>query len=358
MLTACIAGLGGIGKNKHIPALKKLSGEVKVTGVTDARPERMDEAEKLLGYPVGKYADFKEMILKEKPDFADICTPNFLHDEFAVFALENGVNVVCEKPDAVSVERAAAMREAAEKSGKTLMVIRNNRFLASSQKLKAMADAGDFGELYTGRCGWIRRRGIPGSGGWFTTKAQSGGGPLIDLGVHMLDLALYIMGNPKVISVSGSTYNKFANSKDKPDSVHSKFGDAAEYGTFDVEDLAIGFLKLEGGKSLQIEFSWASNIKRETRFVELRGEKLGFNWKDGAYSLYGPRPLKRGLADCLSRLNQLRNNGNGHEKNLAHFIKVLKGEEKPVFTPDQGVNMIKILTGIYRSAETGREVIF
>ncbi|CAN7627237.1 Gfo/Idh/MocA family protein [Paenibacillus sp. LjRoot56] len=112
------------------------------------------------------------------------------------------------------------------------------------------------GEVYTGRCGWIRRRGIPGKGGWFTTKELSGGGPLIDLGVHMIDLAVWLMGNPKQVAVSGATYTKFANN-DISDSVHSQFGEKQENGTFDVEDLAIGFIR----------FGWSLSLLRSMALI-------------------------------------------------------------------------------------------
>jgi predicted dehydrogenase len=149
------------------------------------------------------------MIDKEELDAVDICTPNKIHSIAAVYALENGLHVLCEKPDAVSVAEAEKMKKASEESGKTLMVIRNNRFRPSTKFMKQFIAEGKMGEIYAGRCGWIRRRGIPGWGGWFTDKEQSGGGPLIDLGVHIIDLTMYLMGNAKPVTVSGSTYKKF-----------------------------------------------------------------------------------------------------------------------------------------------------
>lgn len=355
MVKVALIGCGGIAKGAHIPGYKNIDN-AEVVAVCDILPERMDEAESKLGKTVKKYTDYKELIEKEDIDMADICTPNYLHADIAIYALEHGVNAFSEKPDTISVERVLDMKRAQEESGKHLMVMRNNRYWPSAKELKAMVENGDFGEIYTGRCGWIRRRGIPGKGGWFTTKEMSGGGPLIDLGVHMIDLAVYLMGNPRAVSVSGCTYNKFADSEDKGDSVHSKFGDAVEDGIFDVEDLAIGFIKFENGASLQIEFSWASNIKRETTFVELRGTKLGTKWSNGSYELYDGGKGST-FKNVFKKAGQYSKYKNIHGENLKHFVNVIENKEKPDFTIDQGVNMIKILDAIYKSAETGKEII-
>ena len=178
----------------------------------------------------------------------------------------------------------------------------------------------------------------------------------------MIDLAIYLMGNPTAVSVSGCTYSKFANSDDKADSVHAQFGEAKEDGVFDVEDLAIGFIKFDNGASLQIEFSWASNIKRESTFVELRGTKKGLEWKDGTINLYDEKKTtKIDTIKCNARAKNYQSgiyhSDNGHEANIRHFIDVITKGTEPVYKIEQGVNMIKILTGIYKSAETGREVV-
>ncbi len=355
MVRIGLIGCGGIAQGAHIPGYRNIeNGEV--VAICDILPEKMDQAEKKLGKKVSKYLDYKEMIEKEKLDMVDICTPNYLHADIAIYALEHGLNAFSEKPDTISVQRVLDMQRAQKESGKHLMVMRNNRYWPSSKQLKRMIDNGDFGEIYTGRCGWIRRRGIPGKGGWFTTKAQSGGGPLIDLGVHMIDLAIYLMGNPRAVAVSGCTYSKFADNNEKSDSINATFGVAVKDGTFDVEDLAIGFIKFENGASLQIEFSWASNIKRETTFVELRGTKKGVKWSNGSYELYDGGKGSS-LKNTVKRVGQYSKYRNIHGANLSHFINVIENGEKPDFTIEQGINMIKILMAMYESAETGKEVI-
>ena len=253
-----IVGVGSIARVAHICSYNGME-DVEIVAVSDIVPEKMNYDQ--IPATAKKYADYREMLEKESLDAVDICTPNDLHSEIAVYALEHGKHVFCEKPDAISFEERKRMSEAQQKSGKVLMVMRNNRHTAGSLYLKKCVEAGEFGEIYAGRCGWIRRRGIPGKGGWFTTKSRSGGGPLIDLGVHMLDLAIYLMGNPKAVAVSGSTYCKFAEADDISDSEHSSFGEKKEDGIFDVEDLATGFIRFENGASLQVEFSWASNIE-------------------------------------------------------------------------------------------------
>lgn len=359
-LRVCIVGCGGISQCAHSPALKKLSdeGSVEVVAVCDIKAEKMDVVEKILGHKVNKYTDYKEMILTEKPDMVNVCTPNYLHSEISCFALLNGANAICEKPDAMTVKQVEDMAAAEKKGGKKLMVIRNNRYHYWSQKFKKMIDDGEFGELYFGRCGWIRVRGIPGKGGWFTTKAQSGGGPCIDLGVHMIDLAMYLMGNPIAVSVSGSTYNKFAENTDNADSKDATFGEKQEGGTFDVEDLAGGFIKFENGAALQFEFSWASNIPKESSFVELRGTKKGLKWEWGWGNIFDGKPSKGGIFKLLkSAIEMLKNRKFCHYENIKHFVKVITEGIKPMYTVSQGINMIKILNGIYESAATGKEVI-
>lgn len=361
MLKVGIVGFGGIAQGPHVKAWKKIKN-VSVVAVCDINPEKLEKAKSVFSPDIKFYEDYKQMIDLEELDVVDVCTPNYLHSPITCYALGKGMNVLCEKPDAISVEDALKMQEAEKKSGKKLMVMRNNRYTYNSQYLKHLAQSGQAGDIYAGRCGWIRKRGIPGKGGWFTTKELSGGGPLIDLGVHMIDLAIYIMGNPKPVAVSGNTYSKFAESTDKADSVHAAFGEAKTDGVYDVEDLAMGFIKFDNGASLQIEFSWASNIKKESRFVELRGTKKGLEWKNDMINIYDE---KENTAIDKSKYNaQARKYDSGifrrmqgHEANINHFVDVVTKGVEPVFKIEQGVDMIKILTGIYESAATGKEVM-
>lgn len=347
-----IVGCGGISRWGHSAYYAARKDRVRVVAVCDILPGRAEAFRKEFHPGAKTYTDYRELLGRDDLDAVDVCTPNCLHAEIAVAALGRGLNVFCEKPDAVSADLAAGMAEAARKSGKLLMVMRNNRFSPLSRYAKKFIEDGRMGEIYAGRACWQRRRGIPGKGGWFTTKAQSGGGPLIDLGVHMIDLATWLMGNPKPVSVSGATYRKFAGAETS-DSPGSRFGDKVEGGVFDVEDLATGFIRFADGACLQTEFSWASNIREERRFVELRGTKAGMTWTDGRrMDIFGEDGGQ--LTD--TRLDAADQPG-GHYLNLENFFDVLDGKAAPCYLPEQGIDMIRIVDAMYESARTGREVV-
>ena len=349
-LRMAVIGCGGINRAAHWPGYEKMDN-VELVACCDILPDRVKEYAQARNIPF-YCTDYKDILKMDNVDAVDICTPNYLHSVIAVEALNAGKHVFCEKPDAVSVEEAEKMRAAAEKNGKVLMVMRNNRWRADAKFMKQYIESGKMGEIYAARCGWIRRRGIPGRGGWFTTKAQSGGGPLIDLGVHMIDLTMYLMGNPTPVSVTGCTYNKFANSEAGADSVHSQFGDSVSDGIFDVEDLAMGFIKFDNGACLQIEFSWASNIEKENAFTELRGSKSGATLDWNGFKIFTEE-----FGKTVDYLPNVKDEMPQHAANIAHFVDVVLNGAEPDFVPQQGVNMIKILEALYKSAETGKEVL-
>lgn len=350
-IKVAIIGCGGIARAAHIKSYQKLPDDFDVVAVCDIVESKAQAFAEEFGVPA-VYTDYRDVFGIEGLDAVDICTPNYLHSKIAVEALDRGLNVLCEKPDAINVKEAEKMKEAAQRSGKLLMVIRNNRFLAPSQYLKKDIEEGKFGKIYAGRCGWQRRRGIPGKGGWFTTKAQSGGGPLIDLGVHMIDLAMWLMGNPKPIAVCGNTYCEFANNN-VSESVDSAFGEKKENGTFDVEDLAMGYIRFENGACLQIEFSWASNVQEDDKFIELRGTNAGasFHSTDNVLRIFTEQYGK--TVDVIPNFGK---GLNGHLENIKNFAGALRGETEPLFKPEQGLNMIKILEALYESARIGKEV--
>jgi len=353
-----IVGLGGIANGAHLPALKKID-EVEIVAICDIRQEKIDACIERQGFPkdIKQYIRYQDMMDNEQLDLVHICTPNCFHSEIACYGLKKGINMLSEKPESMTVEQVLAIKAAQDESGKRFMAIRNNRYRYGSSVIKKMVDSGEMGDIYAARCGYIRRRGIPGMGGWFTTKAMSGGGPVIDLGVHMIDLTMFLMGNHKAVSVSGCTYTKFGMNEDKSDSIHSAFGEKVENGTFDVEDLAMGFIKFENGACLQIEFSWASNIKKEEQFSELRGTKLGARWSSGFYEIYDGTKKNSKLKTWLSYASQATKYRSSHYENIKHYVDVIQGRAEPMYTIDQGINMIKILCAIYESAATGKEIV-
>jgi len=348
-----IVGCGGMGTEFHAPAYDKMDN-AELVGFCDIISEKAQKLADQYGVK-NVFTDYNDLINMDGIDAIDICTPNYMHSVIAVAALNKGLHVFCEKPDAINTVEAQKMKDAAEASGKTLMVMRNNRYMPVSSFTKKYIEDGNMGEIYAARCGWQRRRGIPGKGGWFTTKAQSGGGPLIDLGVHMIDLTMWLMGNPTPVSVVGSTYSKFADT-DASDSEHSKFGEKNDEGTFDVEDLAMGFIKFDNGACLQLEFSWASNIDAESRYFELRGTKSGAMWTSNSDEKVRFYTEENGdIADYIPNIDNNRGIGH-HEANLRHFVDVVVNGTEPMFVPEQGLNMVKILEAIYKSAETGKEI--
>ncbi|MBD2846327.1 Gfo/Idh/MocA family oxidoreductase [Paenibacillus sp. IB182496] len=344
-----IVGTGKIFEGAHAPGWLA-NPDVEIAALCDTHlPAAQAQAERLGVRRV--YSSYEEMLEQEELDAIDICTPNIYHSGIAVAALDRGLHVFSEKPDAISPSEARRMADAAQRAGKVLMAMRNNRFTPQARFLKAYIDTGAMGEIYTARAGWLRRRGIPGRGGWFTTKALSGGGPLIDLGVHMLDVAIWLMGNPRPIAVSGATYTKFADSTIavSPD---ARFGTLVEGGTFDVEDLATGFIRFDNGASLQLEFSWAANVEEDIKFVELRGTQAGCSLRNAELKLM--TELAGALCDIAPRLTPPHELP--HARNIHHFVDCMLGRSQPLYTPEEGVDRIAILGALYESAGRGREV--
>ncbi|MGG1515409.1 Gfo/Idh/MocA family oxidoreductase [Paenibacillus oryzisoli] len=344
-----IVGAGKIFAGSHAPAWIN-NPHTDIVAICDAHLPNAEEQARVLG--VDKvYRDYIEMMEREQLDVIGVTTPNAYHAEVSIAALERGIHVFCEKPDAISEGEALKMAEAAKRSGKLLMVMRNNRFTPQAQFLKRYIASGAMGEIYTGRTGWLRRRGIPGRGGWFTTKALSGGGPLIDLGVHMIDVAIWLMGSPRPVAVSGAAYTKFADAKVQI-SEDSRFGTTQEGGVYDVEDLATGFIRFDNGASLQIEFSWASNVEDDLKFLELRGAKAGCSMKGQELKLM--TEIEDVLCDITPRFKGAEIAP--HRRNIDHFIDCVLGKAEPINSPESGVDMIRILQAIYESARIGAEV--
>lgn len=243
----------------------------------------------------------------------------------------------------------------AQHNGRTLMVCFNYRFRDDARWLMGMRDAGRMGSIYYARAGWIRNSGIPGFGGWFTTREKSGGGPLIDLGVHILDLTLWLMGYPRPVAVSGQTFAEFGPTRSKT------FGSKAPSGPggFDVEDLAAGFVRFENGAAMQIETSWAAHTKpgRDDYFVNLYG-------REGGAELYVANYTDRDTLnfyteDCGQPVlirPAIINRAGGHELAVAHFVDCVRSGRPVESTGAQGHALMRIIDALYESSQTGREV--
>ncbi|HZK26841.1 MAG TPA: Gfo/Idh/MocA family oxidoreductase [Thermoclostridium sp.] len=341
----CI-GAGGIARAKHIKEYKNIT-DVEFVAVCDSNEEFVKEVAEVEGFK-SYYIDYRDMLEKENLDFISICTPNVLHYPIAVKALDKGIHVHCEKPIAMNAVEAQLMVDAKNRSGKKLMIALNNRFTSHAWFVKRYAEEGLFGDIYHVRCGWKRLRGIPGKGGWFTNKELSGGGPLIDLGVHFIDLVMYFMVYPNPVTVSGSTYSKFSDNKCINSSGWGMTAD--EKGIMDVEDMAVGFVRLDNGATLDLEFSWASNIEHDENFYEIYGTDGGAIYRDGQLTI---------ITEQLSTVVEIKPNLNFKSpiNEFEHFIDCIRNNKEPLAKPEQAVKLMKIIDGIYQSAKTNREVV-
>jgi len=338
------AGIGRV----HLSGYAK-AADVDIAAVCDIDEDRARRTATEFGAPAS-YTDYKKMLAAGDVDAVSVCTPTALHTDIAIDCLAAGKHVICEKPMADTLDagqRIVSAAESAATRGQIFMMAMNNRFRAESIVLKTQIEAGELGEIYFAKCGWIRRNGIPGFGGWFTTKAMSGGGPLIDIGVHVMDLAIYLMGNPKPAAVFGSSYAKFG-----PRGLGGGPWGAPPSGEkkFDVEDLATGLIKFDNGATLFLEASWASHIKAEKMYLTLMGAEGGADLEPLAI-------YKEMHGTPVDILPEPSGAPGGHEAEILHFIDCIRRKRQPLATAEQGLHILQIIDGIYRSAESGHEVV-
>ena len=337
-------GVVGLGMGQaHINGYKE-HPDAEVVAIADVDKVRLEKSAKEQG--IAKYyTDALEMFKKEKLDIVSIAVPNKFHKPLTIAALESGAHVLCEKPMAMNAAEAEEMLAAAKRAKKRLGINFSFRFTPQSFAMKQLVESGELGDIYFGRTVWHRRRGMPGFGGWFGTKALSGGGPLIDLGVHRLDLALWLMDYPEPEWVMGSAYNHIASAIAKKQNK-----------TYDVEDLACGMIKFKNGATLEIEASWAANIKeREKMSTRLLGTKGGifqYNLEEG-YQFH---------VECYQEKAGCQYDMHLHPpvpacKNSYYtFVDCIVKKIPYVVTPEQGVTVMKLLDAIYKSAATGKPV--
>ncbi len=324
--------------------------EAEVVAVCDANEERAKATAEEFKIP-NVYTDYEKMLACEGIDAVSVCTPNFLHTPMTIAAFEAGKHVICEKPLAMTAADGEAMLAASKKAGKLFMTAFNNRFRGDTQILKKLIESGELGDIYYGKTGWLRRKGIPGMGGWFTTKSKSGGGPLIDLGVHMLDLAMWLMGNPKAVTVTGSTYAEFGP-KGEGQSTYGLTADAS--GGFDVEDLASAFIRMDNGATLTLEASWATQIQEEVLYTTLMGTKGGadVNPADGTEALKVYKDMCGTTVDITPAFPEQE----GHHTEIKHWVDCLVNGTELIATGEHGLEVVKILDAIYKSAAERREI--
>jgi predicted dehydrogenase len=300
------------------------------------------------------YRDHTELLAQPDIDGVSVCVPNHLHAPVAIAALEAGKHVLVEKPLATSVAEGEAIAKAAARTDRVLMVTFNYRFRSDSQILKRHVEAGNLDEIYFARAGWLRHQGIPtGANGWFTDKARSGGGCLIDLGVHMLDLALWLMGNPRVLSVNAATYAALGP-RGRGLFPGRRF--AGRIATFDVEDFVAALLRLEIGATLILEVSWAGYTQRGDRFfVHLWGKEGGAELNVLNYTDQDTLSFHTDLQGTRADISP-QTWGKSEKSVQGEFVRAICQGHALSPTVEEGLQVLRIIEAIYRSAAEGCEI--
>ncbi len=281
------------------------------------------------------YTNHLEMLENTDIDAVSVCLPNFLHAPISIDALNAGKHVLCEKPPARSAQEAKAMADAATENGKTLMYALVQRFGGNAQRLKQLVTAGELGDIYFGKAAYVRRRGIPiGKEGWFVDKERSGGGALIDIGVHALDCIWWLMNSPRPVEVMGAVYSHFGHLV--PDDVK-----------YDVDDGTFAQIHFENGATIILETTWALNLPGDN-YIKVAGTKAGATLNP--FTLYTEEDGK----EIDKPLNAPRING--FDEEVKHFVGCIVEGEEPISSAEQGIMLMQMLDGIYESAEKGQSV--
>lgn len=347
-----VVGLGWPGR-VHIEAYQQIPG-VQVAAIADIDESRLSE----IGarYDVSRrFTEYRALIDQPDIDIVSVCTPNYLHAPVAIAAFEAGKHVLCEKPLARTTEEGRTIVQAAQTSGRALQVVFNQRVRSDVQTLKAYIDLGHLGRVYHTKAYWLRRNGIPGMGGWFTRHEMAGGGPLIDLGVHMLDMALYLLDEPRVLSVSAATYAELGIRGRGKRHAETRAQPSDHY---DVEDLASAFIRLEGGGTLLLEASWATyRLDGDDFGLSLYGTDGGatidvhnYDWRD---TLRIFTDIAGSPADIHPQLYPVE----GHLTVIRAFIDDLRGHNWSHLDGLAGLRRTQIIDACYRSAHEGREIL-
>ena len=322
--------------------------EAEIVAAADPSAERLQDLAARYGI-ARTYTDAGALFEDSGVDAVYIAVPNAYHAELARQALESNKHTILDKPFAMNIEQAKSVADAARKVDRVFMVGMNQRFERTTQKMKKLVQSGTLGEVYHAKAYWRRRSGIPRLGSWFTHREVSGGGALLDIGVHMLDAALYMMGNFRPVAVTGATYTRFGN---------RGLGEGGwgvserEFEEFDVDDFATALIRLEGDVTVSLDASWALLQEEGNRMdVELYGTEAG-----GA--AYGDRLIKMGKEPGEYVVVQSPSVPvvYSHTSRFHNFINSILGTEEPCVTLEESLAVQRILDGIYESQRSGREV--
>ncbi len=344
-----IIGVGGISES-HIVGYRT-DPDVELYAfcdINEARLQHMGEK-----YGVTRLFTKKEDLLAlPEIDAVSVCTWNSQHAPCTIAALDAGKHVLCEKPMATNEQEAQAMLDAAKRNNRLLMIGFVRRFGNDCKILKDMIDNGTLGELYYSKATYLRRHGNP--GGWFGDKSRSGGGPLIDLGVHVLDLTRYLMGNPKPVSVYGVTFHKLGNRPDVKDKIGYVATSASPDDVCDVEDFATAMVRFDNGAVITLETSFSLNLKDDVGRIEMFGTEGGAKLEP-ELELY--TQLNGYMADVTLKTPTALSFNGLFENEIHHYLACVRGEATCMSPAEDGVMIMRILDAIYKSAATGHEVM-
>ena len=356
-------GCGGIANQKHLPGMIQQKG-VDLVAFCDIVIERAEAAAKKYGTPDAKtYADYRELLADKSIDAVHVLTPNVSHCEITVAALEAGKHVLCEKPMAINTEEAQKMLDAKNRTGKLLTIGYQYRHHHEAALAKRVIDAGYLGDIYYAEASYIRRRGVP-TWGVFTDKSKQGGGPLIDIGTHALDMTLWMMNNYEPDYVVGTTYEKLGRLLGPDEQGQSDWRgnkDAWDNTTFEVEDSAFGFVRMKNGATINLKASWALNMATNPGMVVLCGTKGGLDMQDGV-RLNHVVAGESSITTVGQKIPPFIPGFGGGEAPPSReheiWVAALKGEGELFVLPEQAFCVTKILDAIYQSSLTGQPVFF
>ena len=360
-----LIGCGGIAQQKHLPSLKENAELCELVYFCDIVLERAQAAAKAFGTPDAKCCeDYHELLADPDVDVVHVLTPNVAHAPITVDAFAAGKHVMCEKPMASTSADAQKMVDAWKASGKKFTIGYQNRFRGEVSSLYKSCQDGELGEIYFAKAHAVRRRAVP-TWGVFPNKALQGGGPLIDIGTHALDMTLWMMGNYEPESVTGSVFYKLGHLQQATEG--NLFG-PWDPQTYEVEDSAFGFIKMKGGATIVLESSWAINLleSREAS-TTLCGTKAGAEIHSGMSYREDELIYNRGHNGLLTE-EKLSLGGSpayfagakaapGYLE-AKQWLEAIIGDKDPLVLPEQALVVTRILEAIYASAETGKEILF
>ncbi len=348
-MKVAVIGCGTIANSAHIPSYME-NDKVEIKYFCDIILERAEAA--VEKYACGKaITDYRDAINDPEITAISVCTPNHMHAQISIEALEAGKHVLCEKPAARTYPEALKMQEAQKRTGKTLNIGVVNRYNVGVNKIKDLIDSGALGEVFHVYISFRAHRSIPGLGGDFTTKAVAGGGALIDWGVHFLDIVMYCCGDPAPKTVSGEAFCKLG--KSIKDYVYETMwaGPPKLDGIYDVDDSVTGLIRTEG-PVITLNGAWAQNIGEGEMFIDFMGDKAGIRLDYGNdFTLYSTKDGK------LTKEVPPFENKNAYKIEIDKFVDcITTGETQPSHI-DKAVITSKIMQAIYDSADNHKEVV-